>query len=181
MRVRLEWIPEEDQQLDLALRDLGADLLVASQRPALQLVDGKSDLFLKQLASRAGGKQLVLCQDVPIEACPLQEILLLIIMRHEGDAFLLSHPLPPFHRLAWHSCLMLMGPGYRLPLPWPRESPSPAEAGDESAQRRQGEASSPAMQTKSPPTTSGSGGQRCPCGASVAPKPSGAQRPHTPH
>ena len=103
------WIPEEDQQLDLALRDLGADLLVASQRPALQLVDGKSDLFFEQLASRAGGKQLVLRQDVPIEACPLQEILLLIIMRHEGDAFLLSHPLPPFHRLAWHSCLMLMG------------------------------------------------------------------------
>jgi len=63
MRVRLEWIPEEDQQLDLALRDLGADLLVASQRPALQLVDGKSDLFFEQLASRAGGKQLVLRQE----------------------------------------------------------------------------------------------------------------------
>jgi hypothetical protein len=88
VRVRLEWIPEEDQQVDLALRDLRADLLVASQRPALQLVDGKSDLFFEQLASRAGGKQLVLRQDVPIEACPLQEILLLIIMRHEGDAFL---------------------------------------------------------------------------------------------
>src|SRR5258708_19055091 len=125
MRVRLKWIPEEDQQLNLALRDLGADLLVASQWPALQLVDGKSDLFLEQLASRAGGKQLMLRQDVPIEACPLQEILLLIIMRHEGDAFLLSHPLPPFHRLAWHSCLMLMGPGCRLPLPWPREPPLP--------------------------------------------------------
>ena len=38
-----------------------------------------------------------------------QKILFLIIMRHEGDAFLLSHPLPPFHRLAWQSCLMLMG------------------------------------------------------------------------
>jgi hypothetical protein len=30
-------------------------------------------------------------------------------MRHEGDTFLLSHPLPPFHRLAWHSCLMPTG------------------------------------------------------------------------
>jgi hypothetical protein len=70
VRVRLERIPEEDQQVDLALRDLRADLLVASQRPALQHVDGKSDLFFEQPASRAGGKQLVLRQDVPIEACP---------------------------------------------------------------------------------------------------------------
>src|SRR5690242_13782456 len=64
------WIPKEDQQLDLTLRDLCADLLVASQRSALQLVDSESDLFLEQLAGCAGGKQLVLRQDVPIEACP---------------------------------------------------------------------------------------------------------------
>ena len=40
VRVGLERVPEEDQQVERLLGDPGADLLVATQWSALQLVDG---------------------------------------------------------------------------------------------------------------------------------------------
>jgi hypothetical protein len=40
VRLRLEWIPEEDDEVDGPFRDLGADLLVTSKRTALKFYNG---------------------------------------------------------------------------------------------------------------------------------------------
>jgi hypothetical protein len=43
----LERVPEEDQQVERALDDPGADLLVATQWSALQRVDGNRQVLLQ--------------------------------------------------------------------------------------------------------------------------------------
>src|SRR5260221_3031854 len=93
VRVRLQWVPEENEEIDLTLGDLRPDLLIAAQWSALQLVDVDSQLMFEQLATGSGGVQNVLSEQLSIIGCPLQEILLLVVVRDEGDALLLSNGL----------------------------------------------------------------------------------------
>src|SRR3990172_4006987 len=87
MRHRLERVPEKDQEIDLTLCDLRSDLLVATQRPALQLDDLEIEFLLQQLSRCSCGVQFVLSQQVSIKARPFQEVLLLIVVRDKGDLF----------------------------------------------------------------------------------------------
>ena len=53
VRLRFERIPEEDEKIDLAIGDLGADLLIAAQGPALELGDLEAQLLFQDFAGRA--------------------------------------------------------------------------------------------------------------------------------
>ena len=57
--LRLERIPEEDEEVDLALGDQRAQLLVAAERPALQLLDGLAELPLEERPGGTRRPQLV--------------------------------------------------------------------------------------------------------------------------
>ncbi len=85
VRLRLERVPEEDQDVDLALRDLGADLLVAAERAALQAGDRQPELVAEQRAGGAGGAEVVLGQQRAVEPGPLREVRLLVVVRDQGD------------------------------------------------------------------------------------------------
>lgn len=62
MRQRLQRIPKENKKLDIAFRDLRADLLITAQRPALQFDHFDIQLALQQLARGSGGINFVLRQ-----------------------------------------------------------------------------------------------------------------------
>src|ERR1022692_897204 len=91
MGLRLEGIPEEDQEIDVSIHDLGADLLVPAQRSALELDDVKAQLLFQQRAGGAGGVYLVMRQKVPVEFRPFDQIALFAVVRHQGDLLVLPH------------------------------------------------------------------------------------------
>lgn len=84
--VRFERVPEEDQDIHLALGDLRADLLVAAQRPAQKHLHGQPQFLLEQGARRAGGEDFVVAQPPDVEARPFEQVLLAVVVGDEGDA-----------------------------------------------------------------------------------------------
>jgi hypothetical protein len=48
MRLGFKWIPEEDQQIDDALSERGANLRIASNEPAQEARDRQTDCILEQ-------------------------------------------------------------------------------------------------------------------------------------
>ena len=72
VRVRCERIPEEDQAVDATLSNPCPDLLVSAERAALKPAHLDSEILLEQKACCAGRKQLMLGQELTVEARPLQ-------------------------------------------------------------------------------------------------------------
>jgi len=85
MRMRLQPIPEEHQQIDLALGDAGADLLVAAVRAAPEADDRQPELLLQQVTGRGRRGQLVTGQQIQVLLGPLQHVPLPIVVRNQGD------------------------------------------------------------------------------------------------
>src|SRR5262245_18822923 len=85
VRLRLERIPEEDEQIDRALGDPGSDLLVAAERSAHQPGDLEPQLVLQQGPGRPGGNQVVLRQRGAVELRPAQQLDLLVVVSDECD------------------------------------------------------------------------------------------------
>src|ERR1035438_14162 len=85
MRMRLERIPQEYQQVDLALGDTGADLLVAAIRAAPEAGDGQAEL-LQEVTGGGRGEQVVTGQQAQVVLGPLEHVLLLVVVRDQGDA-----------------------------------------------------------------------------------------------
>src|SRR6202035_2447843 len=85
MRLWLQRIPEEDQQVDLALGDPGADLLVTTVRAAAEAGNRESELLLQQVTGRGGREQLVTGQQVQVVFRPFEHVALLIVVRDQGD------------------------------------------------------------------------------------------------
>src|SRR5262249_52754857 len=73
VRLRLQRVPEEHQQVDLAVRDPGADLLVAAQPAAAEADDGQAEILVEQAPGGTGGVQAVPGEDAAGEAGPLPE------------------------------------------------------------------------------------------------------------
>jgi hypothetical protein len=92
VRVGLQRVPQEDQEVDDPLRYPRADLLVATQRSALELGDLYAQLSLQHLAGHLRREHVVLVEQVPVVSCPLQQIEFGVVVGHEG------HLLPPSHR-----------------------------------------------------------------------------------
>ena len=101
MRLRFERVREENEKLDVSLRDLRADLLIASERTALQTGYRKLQLRFEQRAGCPCRHQTVLRQQTAIEFRPGEQVLLLVIVRHQRYRFLRSHR----HRLKLHTRL----------------------------------------------------------------------------
>ncbi len=80
VRLRLRRIPEEDQQVQLALRDHGSDLLVATKRAAQKLAYCESELRLEQGSGGPRREQIVSAKDAAVESSPLEQTPLLIVM-----------------------------------------------------------------------------------------------------
>ena len=99
VRLRLKRIPEENQQVDLAIGDPGADLLVAAEGPAAETGDGQVEFFVKQPPGGTGGIQAVPGQDRAVESGPFGEVLFSAVVRDERD----SPPSRPCGLIADHS------------------------------------------------------------------------------
>lgn len=85
MRLRLERIPEEDQDVEPPLRDHRPELQIPTQRPRLEALDWQAELLAQQAAGRARGEKLVLLEKRLVVASPLDDLLLLVIVRHQRD------------------------------------------------------------------------------------------------
>src|SRR6516162_759253 len=85
MRLGLQGIPEEDQEVDLPFHDLAADLLVAPERTALQGHDVEPQRLAKETARRSSCVELMSRQQLPVEPRPLQELLLLVVVCNQRE------------------------------------------------------------------------------------------------
>jgi hypothetical protein len=79
VRVRLERVPEEDEQVDLPLCDTRTDLLVTAVRPATEADDVQRQLVSQDPSGGGGSEQLVLDKPVPVVAGPLAQVPLLVV------------------------------------------------------------------------------------------------------
>ena len=90
VRVRLQRVPEENEDVDFAFADLRSNLLVPAQRPALQPLHRKIQLRMEQLSCSPRRDELMPCKRLTIELGPSQEILFLVVMRDDRLGF--HHP-----------------------------------------------------------------------------------------
>ncbi len=107
MRLRFQRIPEEDDKVDRAFGDFGANLLVAAQRTAFETRDREIKFRFQDVARGPGGVQIMLGQQVAVELGPLKHVLLLVIVGHQRDLLARSHG----NRFIDHSLLL---PSWRL-------------------------------------------------------------------
>jgi len=91
VRLRLERVPEEDQHVELALGDERPELLVAAERPGEQTVHRQPEPVVDELAGGPGAEELVSREGSLVEAGPVEEVLLLVVVRDERDALLDLH------------------------------------------------------------------------------------------
>lgn len=82
---------KKDQEVDLSIDDLGADLLIASERPAFQALDGKIELPRKQASGRARCVNLVVSEQVAVEFRPFDQVALLVVVRDKRDLLVQAH------------------------------------------------------------------------------------------
>lgn len=101
--MRLQRIPEENENVDVAFANLRPDLLITAQRPALHSFHWKVQLLMKQCSRSPSCDECVPCKGFAIELGPGQQILLLVVMRHDGNRFLFGHR----HRVVVHGHLLL--------------------------------------------------------------------------
>ncbi len=91
MRLRFERIPEEDQEVNFAFHDLGADLLIAAERPAFEFDDLEAEFLLQNFPRRACRVDLMMRQKITVEFRPFEQVALFISVRHEGYLFVVLH------------------------------------------------------------------------------------------
>ena len=85
VRMRLQRVPQEDQDVDLALGEAGADLLVAAVGAAPEAGNGQAKLLGQQMAGRGGCEQVVSVEEIEVVLGPLQHVPFLIVVRDQGD------------------------------------------------------------------------------------------------
>ena len=103
MRLRLEGVPEEDQEVHLAAGDEGAELHVATERPALQLLDADPERLFDHGPGRPGGDQHVPPEERPVVGRPLDQVVLLVVVGDESDLLAGLDDLLHVHPPAGHS------------------------------------------------------------------------------
>jgi hypothetical protein len=90
MGLRFEWIPEENEEIDLAIDDLRADLLIPAEGAAFEALDGEFQFLLQYRSRGARGVDLVVGEKVAVELGPFNQVPLLVVVSHERD--FLVHP-----------------------------------------------------------------------------------------
>ena len=90
--MRLQRVPEEDHEIDPALDDGGADLLVAAERAAHEAADPEAELGGQERAGGAGGVEIVLAEGPSVVLCPVEQVRLAVVVRDERDLLAHAHP-----------------------------------------------------------------------------------------
>ena len=86
MRLGLERVPEEDQHVDHAVGDHGADLEIAAQRPRLELLHGEVQIPDEQQSGRTCGNEVVRLEHASVVPGPFDQVLFLVVVGDEPDA-----------------------------------------------------------------------------------------------
>ena len=86
VRVRFEGVPEEDEEVELSLGDERAELLVAPHRSGQQPVHLQPEPAVDELSGGPGAVELMAGEGAQVEAGPLEQVLLLVVVGHERDA-----------------------------------------------------------------------------------------------
>jgi hypothetical protein len=86
VRLRAHRVPEEDQHVEAAGGDQGADLLVTAQWSALKAGDWQVELPAEQPARRTGRVEVVVGEDVAVVFGPLEEVTFPVVVGDDGDA-----------------------------------------------------------------------------------------------
>ena len=89
----LQRVPEEDDDVEAPLGDARADLLVATERPAQEPVDRQAEGVLDDAPGGAGGVELVLLEGAAVEAGPVEQVPLAVVVRDERDPLAIVHRL----------------------------------------------------------------------------------------
>lgn len=86
--LRLERIPEEYEQIDVAFGEHRADLRVAAEGTGEQTLDGKAGDFGDALAGRSGREELAAFQRFAVKSGPLAESILAFVVRNKRNPWL---------------------------------------------------------------------------------------------
>jgi hypothetical protein len=86
-----ERIPEKDQKIDLAIDNLGADLLITAQWSTLESRDFEAQFAFQDLAGGAGSIHFVVRQEIAVIFGPFYQIPFLIVVRNQGDLLVMFH------------------------------------------------------------------------------------------
>ncbi|MNL66165.1 hypothetical protein D3C87_1905850 [compost metagenome] len=87
MRDRVQRIPEENQYINFAFRNLRADLLVATQGAAQHRIHFQPCFTMNQIASGACRRQVVFFQQSLVALNPVKEHLLAMIVCYQRNMF----------------------------------------------------------------------------------------------
>src|SRR4051812_49684244 len=91
MRVRLERVPEENDEIDAALGDRRTHLLIATEGAAEEAMDSEAELARELGPGRPGGVQLVLREGATVVARPLEHVGLAVVMRDQRELLAAGH------------------------------------------------------------------------------------------
>jgi hypothetical protein len=84
-------VPEEDEEINFVVNDLGADLLVAANRSAFKFRDLEAKFLFQNFACCASRKYLMMSQKIAVEFCPFHQVPFFIIVRDKGYLFVMFH------------------------------------------------------------------------------------------
>ena len=85
MRMRLQRIPEEDEQVDSPVRDAGTDLLVPAEGAAVEPCHGQVELLAEHPPGGSRRVEPVAGEQVTVELGPFAHVLLAAVVRDERD------------------------------------------------------------------------------------------------
>jgi hypothetical protein len=88
----LKRVREENHKIYLAISNLGSDLLIPAQWPALEFGDFEAKFPFQNRAGGAGGVYFMVGQKSAVEFSPLHQIPFLMVMGNESDLFIVFHP-----------------------------------------------------------------------------------------
>ena len=77
-------VPEKNEELNLPFGDPGANLLIASQRSTLELLNRQAQLFLYQRSRGTRRAQRIIRKNVAMPLHPFDEFPLLVVVGNES-------------------------------------------------------------------------------------------------
>ena len=90
MRLCFQRIPQKDHKVNLAFHDLGAYLLIASERTAAESLYRKPRPVCYQTGRCTGSAEEMSFQDLFISVAPVYQLFLLAIMGDQSDMLCLA-------------------------------------------------------------------------------------------
>ena len=83
--MRLEWVREEDHEIDSAVYDCGTDLLISAEWPAGEPGDIQPELGAQYRASRTRREEIVVHEDAAIAPHPVEKVVLPVVVGDQSN------------------------------------------------------------------------------------------------